>query len=452
MSNPLEALTERFGERGVNVVSSIGTVIERTLQSMQGGQASELTVEFFSRPEDLDDADSMPVVSSTEPSWRIMWMTDPFGQGSPEHHFGARLSGTFTPDTSGPWTFGLSAVGDVRVLIDGALLIDNADATPGGSYFGLGRAEVRGATDLAAGQTYHIVIESRRTANGIGLTGLQLGTQPPMADDLIGDAVAVARSADTSVIVVGTNDDWECEGWDRADIELPGDQDELIERVAAASKRTIVVVNAGSPVAMPWIDHVDAVLMVWFPGQQMGQALADVLLGDAEPAGRLPVSFPVRIEDAPATEHYPGRNGRAVYGEGRLIGYRWYDTVGRAPLFEFGYGLGYGAPELTDVTMSDLHHVSIDVANHASRATTAVVQIYIARLGERDGDEPEQRLVGFAAIDVAPGGTSTATITLDRHTYEGWIDNGWKRVVGPYELRVGWSSRDIRTRTRFDVT
>ena len=121
-----------------------------------------------------------------------------------------------------------------------------------------------------------------------------------------------AAAADVSIVIVGTNDDWESEGWDRAELELPGRQDELISRVADVCPRTVVVVNAGSPVAMPWLESVAAVLMAWFPGQEMGASLVDVLCGDVEPQGRLPVTFPRRLEDTPAFEHHPGRNGVAA--------------------------------------------------------------------------------------------------------------------------------------------
>ena len=171
------------------------------------------------------------------------------------------------------------------------------------------------------------------------MTGVQTCALPifaPVEGDLIEQAVDAAASADLSIVIVGTNDDWESEGWDRVDIELPGRQDELVQRVADVSPATVVVVNAGSPVGMPWLNEVDAVLMSWFPGQEMGRSLVDVLSGAEEPQGRLPVTFPARMQDTPAGEHHPGRNGVAQYREGRLMGYRWYDSVGREPLFPFG--------------------------------------------------------------------------------------------------------------------
>ena len=169
------------------------------------------------------------------------------------------------------------------------------------------------------------------------------------------DAVDTAAAADVAIVIVGTNDDWESEGWDRAELGLPGRQDELIDRVVEVCPRTVVVVNAGSPVAMPWAEAVPTVLMAWFPGQEMGDSLVDVLFGDVEPQGRLPVTFPRRLEDTPAFEHHPGRNGVAAYRERRLVGYRWYDTVGREPLFAFGHGLGYADVTITASAPRSLH-------------------------------------------------------------------------------------------------
>ena len=280
--------------------------------------------------------------------------------------------------------------------------------------------------------------------------GVNIGAQQPVRENLLGEAVELAAAADCSVIVVGTNDDWECEGWDRTTLDLPGEQDELIRQVAAVSKRTVVVINAGSPVSMPWLDQVDAVLMAWFPGQQMGEAIADVLLGDVEPQGRLPVSFPVRLEDTPAYEHYPGRNGVANYLEGRLIGYRWYDTIGRRPLFPFGFGLGYAAVSITAARQIDDATIEVELANESARDGVQVVQVYAGRTGdaEQRGDEPAQQLIGFGRAEVPANSTSTVTVQLDPRAMQTWsiTEHAWVPADGPFELRVGTSSRDIAVR------
>jgi beta-glucosidase len=258
-----------------------------------------------------------------------------------------------------------------------------------------------------------------------------------------------AVAADVAIVVVGTDDEIESEGRDRTDIELPGEQDELIRNVAAVNERTIVVVNAGSPVAMPWLDDVEAVLVAWFPGQEMGAALVDVLFGDVEPQGRLPVTFPRRIEDTPAFEHHPGRGGVAAYVERRLVGYRWYDTVGRDPLFPFGHGLGYADVSIERARATDPFSVEAELTNASDRDGIAVVQVYAHRAShDGAGDEPAQRLVGFTKIDVPSNGSATATVGLDPRTYMTWdVDShAWIDVTGEFELRVGTSSRQIAAR------
>jgi beta-glucosidase len=198
---------------------------------------------------------------------------------------------------------------------------------------------------------------------------------------------------------------------------------------------------------MPWLNEVDAVIYAWFPGQEFGEALVDVLTGTCEPSGRLPVTLPHRIEDTPAAEHHPGRNGAAKYLEGRLIGYRWYDTIGREPQFPFGFGLGYAEVAITDAATSGTHTVTTTLTNTSSRNGVQVVQVY-AHLVNRDGlpsDEPLQRLVGFARIEVPANSSVNAVVHLDRDAYRAWnVDsNAWTQWSGDIQLRVGTSSRHV---------
>ncbi len=344
----------------------------------------------------------------------------------------------------------MCSVAHARVDLDGVVVVDNADAPMGGSFFGLGKNEQVGTADLVAGRAVELEVRLQRPGADNAFSGLQVGADRPVLADPVSQAVELAAEADLAILVVGTNADWESEGYDRDDLALPGRQDELITAVAAACPRTIVVVNAGSPVSMPWLDDVAAVLYTWFPGQEMGDALVDVLLGDIEPQGRLPVSFPARLEDTPAFEHHPGRNGVANYLEGRLIGYRWYDTVGRQPLFPFGFGLGYANVAITAASYVDDASVEVDLANHSGRDGVQIVQIYAARsgVGERRGDEPVQQLVGFAKVAVPAHGTRTVTVRLDPRAMHTWsvADHAWVPAEGPFELCVGTSSRDVAVR------
>ena len=455
VSHPLDALRRRFAAFGIEVVHALGCHTHRRLPELDLRLCSQLVVDAFDAPEDLDEPAATPVRTRHPRSSRITWFRSPTGREGGNPSFGARVRTEFTPDLGGVWTFGLESVAPTRLLIDGRVLIDTVDAPAGGSFFGTGRAEVTATVELEAGRTYSLSVEARHHATGRAIAGVNIGALAPQHGDLVDEAVGVAAGADLSIVIVGTNDDWESEGWDRSTIDLPGRQDELIRRVAEVSAATVVVVNAGSPVSMPWLDEVDAVLMAWFPGQGMGESLADILTGEIEPQGRLPVTFPRRLEDTPAFEHHPGRNGVARYLEGRLVGHHWYSTVGREPLFPFGFGLGYSCVGIDDVAAPDAHTVTATLSNSGSRDAVEVLQVYSHVLGgagdgraSLDRDEPELRLVGVAKVRVPAGSAQRVRIELDRHAYRTW-DTGqsaWTTRAVPHELRIGRSAADVAAR------
>lgn len=457
LSHPLDALSRRLGRLGVEVTHAVGCLTHKRLPALAPALCTLFSVELF---RDLDAASNEPAradVTLTPTSSRMMWMGDPVepARSGPPPGFSARFRTTFTPDVSGAWEFGISSVADAALYLDGSPVLDNAGVSAGGGFFGIGKAEQVTKFEVQAGQSYALEARLRRPASENGLSGLHIGALAPTTTDPVREAIDAAAAADIAIVVVGTNDDWETEGYDRDTMDLPGRQDELIAGVAEACPHTVVVVNAGSPVSMPWLDAVDAVVFTWFPGQEMGDALVDVLLGDVEPQGRLPVSFPASLEDTPAFEHHPGRNGVANYLEGRLIGYRWYDTVGRPPLFPFGFGLGYADVTVTAARASgdaeQPESVDVYLSNESDRDGVQVVQVYAGRdqidndVAERRGDQPAQQLIGFAKAGVPAHGTATVTVQLDPRAMHTWSveDHDWVRAEGHFELRVGTSSRDI---------
>lgn len=450
VAQPLEALRRRLADDGVEIVHARGCSIDRTVPELPRHLASDVVAEFFASPDDLDDPGAVPLVTDTLEGFRVNWFVDPARRRA-NLPFGARISFSFTPDVDGEWTFGLECVGAGRLTIDGATVIDTKGAPVGGSFFGNGNVEVRGTAVLKAGSACTACVEVRYVPGITGGSGLNLGARPPEDPErMLAEAVDAAASSDLAIVVVGTNAEWESEGWDRDDIALPGLQNELVARVASAAPATVVVVNAGSPVSMPWLDDVEAVLVAWFAGQEMGDALAEVLVGDVEPGGRLPVTFPRSLEDTPAFEHHPGRNGEAHYLEGRLVGYRWYDTVGREPLFPFGFGLGYADITVEEATALDPYTVSVGLQNRSDRDGVQTVQVYAHRRDRAGlpGDEPDQRLVGFARVPVAAGSRTEAVVRLDRHAYRTWDAEvgAWVSWTGGVELRVGTSSRHVGAR------
>jgi beta-glucosidase len=233
--------------------------------------------------------------------------------------FGATITGTFVPDVTGDWQFGLTSIGPAVLRVNGKIVCDLSVPQVGGSFFGEGSPEVRNTVELERGVPCEIDIDySYREYDK--LRALLVGVQAPHVDDTIAEAVEAAAAADVAIVVVGTNEEWETEGEDRVDMDLPGRQDELIARVAAANPNTIVVINAGSPVSMPWLDDVAAVLQVWFPGEEFGEALADMLLGVAEPGGRLPLTIPRRLADTPAFQFITRPTGQLYRTDNRSIG------------------------------------------------------------------------------------------------------------------------------------
>lgn len=447
VSHPLDALLNRLQPLGVDVQHSPGCNINKKLPELDIRNLRDVHMDYFNDVAALDDDLAVPDMAGTTGVFRLLWTGDPLGRREPNISFGARMSAVFTPHVSGEWSFSLESIAASRIIIDGEIVLDNADVPSGGSFFGMGKPETIIKIALEAEREYSFVVEVRHTPIGSALSGLTIGAMGPIDHDQLGEAIDLAAKSDVSIVVVGTNDDWESEGWDRDDIDLPGKQDILIHEVAKVSKRTIVVINAGSPVAMPWLNEVDAVLFTWFAGQEMGDALVDLLMGDVEPSGRLPVTMPRRMEDTPAAEHHPGRNGAAKYLEGRLIGYRWYDTIGREPQFPFGFGLGYAEVNVTDAAASGAYMVNTTLTNNSQRDGVQVVQVY-AHLVNREGlanDEPFQRLVGWTRVVVPAGGSVNAVVKLDRDAYRTWdVEAGkWTQWSGDVELRVGTSSRHL---------
>ena len=261
-----------------------------------------------------------------------------------------------------------------------------------------------------------------------------------------------------AIIIAGLTREWESEGFDRPDMHLVGEQDELIRRVAAANPNTIVLLNAGSPLSMPWIAEVPALLQMWYLGQETGNAVADILFGDANPSAKLPTTFPVCLEDNPAYINYPGENGRVQYGEGVFVGYRYYDKKALEPLFPFGHGLSYTTFSYANLqingrsfTRGDQLEISVDVTNEGERPGQEIVQLYVHD-DEAKVARPLQELKAFAKIALDPGETKTVILPLDQQSlafYDTAVHD-WVSEPGHFTIRVGSSSRDIRLTGHFE--
>jgi beta-glucosidase len=351
-----------------------------------------------------------------------------------------RLTTSFTADTAGEYQVGTSGVGRFRLSLNGDVAFDERiETTPGAD---LAEAHLfppqKGATvTLAAGETCAVELEYA-VEPGAGASfetpsaAFQLNLDVPhgTADEMLEEAVALAREADVAIVVVGTTAEVESEGFDRVSLALPGAQDELVRRVNDACPRTIAVVNAGAPVLLPWAGRVPAILLTWFPGQEAGNALADVLLGTVEPGGRLPTTWPASEEGLPAVKPV---DGVLAYNEGSAIGYRRPE----APLYPFGHGTGYTTWDYLGMESTETG-VRVRIANSGTRRGREVVQVYSA--------SPELRLAGFAGAEADPGEQVDVDVAVCERALARW-DGGWVVAPGAYELSAGRSVADLRLST-----
>ena len=435
---PMAALAHRLGP-GVEVVHELGCDVQR------GTEPAEIPMvaEFFGNT----NLDGEVLETTTSDSARFFWFPGEVPGVEAGQLYSARLTGTFVAEVSGPHELVLTSLGTTRLFLDGEEVIDNwTSQDRGDSFFGHGSAPKTSTRDLQQGTSVQVVVEFAARTPVFG--GVIVGVRPPMPDDLMESAVATAKDADVAVVVVGMSGDWESEGHDRESMDLPGRQDELIAKVAAANPNTVVLVNAGSPVTMPWDDAPAAIAQCWYLGEEMGPALAAFLCGDRDASGRLPTTIPRRLEDTPAFTNYPGENGKVRYGEGIFVGYRWYDERKIEPRYPFGHGLSYANYDygtVDAVRSGETVTVAVPVTNTSGRDGREVVQVYVADLGSRLS-RPPQELKGFAKIDVPAGATVTATVELDRAAFRYFdeANGGWVVEPGEFEIRVGRSSRDIR--------
>ena len=366
------------------------------------------------------------------------------------------LTARYRPVSAGPHLLGAAGVGRLVLSVDGVLLADDQTPLPADPVQAMTRpGEVRAGALLEAGRDTLVQLEFWPAADGEGPLAVRLGITPATDDDqLLTDAEQAARHSETAIVVVGSAALTESEGFDRSSLALPGRQDELIRRVSAACRRTIVVVNSGMPVLMPWADDVAAVLYAWLPGQEMGGALADVLLGRCEPGGRLPVTIPAAEADCPVLHAEPDESGQLHYDEGLLIGYRGYDRAGSTPRFPFGHGLGYttwayellqvGGPDVADERDGDLG-VTVTVRNTGARPGTEVVQAYLAA-PPGDRSRPVRALAAFGSVNAGPGEAVQARLVIPARAFARY-DTGaaaWVPVPGAFTVQVGRSSRDLR--------
>ncbi|MFO7683106.1 MAG: glycoside hydrolase family 3 C-terminal domain-containing protein [Chloroflexota bacterium] len=446
--SPLDGIRSRVGE-AAKVEYEIGVPIHKDPPLLDmgwltavDGQSHGFTLEYFDGMALAGEPVHTQVVAKSQLGW--FGTVDPYMDPT---NFSARLTATLRVPESRTYEFHLLSMGQGRMLLDGEVKID-LWTQPAGV------PEAQASLALEAGRAYDLVLEYVTNPDAKFRT-LRLSCELDLPADPIQNAVNLAARADAVIVVAGLTDEWESEGFDRPDLTLPGKQDELIARVAAVNPKTVVVLNCGSAVTMPWAADVPAVLQMWYAGQETGNALADVLFGDETPSGKLPTTFPVRYEDNPAFINYPGENGQVHYGEGIYVGYRYYDKKALAPLFPFGHGLSYTTFAYDNLRLNgetfgadDEMVVSVDVTNTGRAAGQEIVQVYVRDVKCRL-QRPLKELKAFAKVSLTPGERQTVNLPLTRQSlafYDPAVGN-WVTEAGEFMVLVGASSRDIRCQT-----
>ncbi len=451
---PLEALRESAPDLRVHAARGIdelpGRVAIGESAWTQNARLSGVRAEYF----DNEALDGEPALVRTESRIAFDWSRFAPQAALPVNGWSARFTGVLMPPVSGEYAIELVRSGAARAWLDGKLLFSRASWQHGGlEHF-------TSQVDLEAGRPYSIVVEYQDIDQRHAL--VKLGWTVPGRDvreEMITEAAQLAAKSSVAVVFVG---DPASEGRDRPGLSLGEGADRLVSAVAAANPRTVVVLSAGAPIAMPWLDEVAAVLLAWYPGQEDGRAVTNLLTGKSNPSGKLPVTFGRRLQDYPANtpEQYPGVAPQgapdetwrdSVYSEGVFVGYRHFDRAGIEPLFPFGHGLSYTTFDWTDASAEadgeGGWNVSLTIENTGPRPGAEVVQLYVAAPGKA-APRPPKELKAFARVELAPGEERRVTMKVPGKALQYWNeeDSSWAMEIGAHELLLGASSRDIRHR------
>lgn len=446
----LEGISNRIGTKADVLYAVDLPVLDETFENsdfvIEPGGEKGLRGEYFSNP----DLKGAPEMVRVDPHVHFDWGEGSFAAGQPVDHFSVRWTGYFVPRLTGDYQFLTSSDDGARLYIDDQRVID--DWQPHAQTLDTSTRH------LEAGHAYKVRLEYY---DDVSSAIIGFGVTP--ADSYVGNKTkALAAKADAVIICVGFDDKTEGEGFDRP-FQLPGGQNELIRQISAVNKNTIVVLTAGGNVDMTgWIDKVPVVLHAWYPGQEGGAALAQIIFGDYSPSGKLPVSLERRWEDNPVFHSYypPKGEARVQYSEGVFVGYRYYDHSGTKPLFPFGFGLSYTTFGYSNLSVSpqsgDINEpltVSFEVKNTGHREGAEVAELYVGD-SHASVPRPIKELKAFAKVDLKPGESKPVTLKLDRRAFSFYdvANKDWKAEPGTFAILVGGSSDKIELRGTFNLT
>jgi beta-glucosidase len=451
--SPLQGMINRIGPaaqvsyaRGVALPDDLGSVDEIKPLDPKDGEYG-FVGEYF----DNRDLTGTPKVRRIDPTIDYSWDTstapDPL---VPNLNFSARWTGQFKAAVTGDYEFKTRADDGIRVYLNDKMIIND--------WLEHGPNDTSVTVPIVAGKTYQIKVEYFQAT---GNSEVRFGWTAP-APALLKQAVDLASKSDVVVMNLGFANWLESEAEDRATFALPDGQDDLIDAVLKVNPHVVVVINSGNPVDMNrWVGKVPAILYAWYPGEEGGDALADILLGNINPSGRLPVTMLKRWEDSPAYGSYPENNGDAVYKEGIYVGYRYYDKMSMAPQFPFGHGLsyttfhydGFQIHAVNDDAQNPNFEADITVTNTGAKSGAEVVQLYVHDQAPKI-DRPVQELKGFQKVFLQPGESRTLKFLLDKSSFAFYdvTIHDWKTAPGAFSIRFGSSSRDIRVMGDIELT
>ncbi len=445
VATPFAGLRAALAGRA-ELVTAVGATLS---DSLRAARADELTGPDGGSPVVLRwlDADGRTVAEQPAGTATIIRLLSDVPDGAVE----LEMHTAFTPDEDGDWRLGVVGLGSQTLLLDGEPVLQESEEP---EVFDVHQVfalppQYDVVRPLEAGRPVDVRVRYGWPANGfIFRVGFVVGAPVRTPDEELAHAVELARSSDVAVVVVGTSDQVESEGFDRTSLALPGRQDDLVRAVVAANPRTVVVVNSGAPVELPWRDEVSAVLVSWFPGMEFGNALADVLLGDVEPGGRLPTTWPVAMADVPVLDVTP-TDGRLAYAEGLHIGHRAYLRTGAEPAYWFGHGLGYTTWHYESIAAQRSGGgltATVRVRNTGERGGKQVVQVYASR-PDSAVDRPARWLAGFAVVEAGPGQQVDVPVTISARALRHWDGGAWAVEPGEVTLAVGRSAGDLLAST-----
>ena len=454
IATPLDAL--RAALPGVKIVYEPGVdnedappAADAALFSPDKSRAAKGLTQSYFASADLSGA---PVTSDVATTF-VKHISGNVAGAQSANYLSLRWEGVFWPPVSGRYEFSIRGTGNGTLTFDGKTLIERATpAVPDNRDvvgFPVGRRTV--AIDLEAGKGYPVRLDYVNGKSPYESLGFGVRLPRPSFDA----AIAAAKSADAAIVIVGSNSRTEGEGYDRTSIDLPGDQNKLVSAVAVANAKTVVVVNAGAAMTMPWKDEVSAIVDIWLPGQFGPAALANILTGKVNPSGRLPVTFPATDADNVIKVETATTN----YAEGLLVGYRSFDARAVKPLFAFGHGLSYTnfaygtAIAPARIKAGGAVKATVGVRNTGKRDGMEVVQLYVAPV-DRAAADPVKQLKAFAKVPIRAGARQAVALTLDPRAFASYdvAAKAWMVRPGRYRLMIGAAADDIRVVKDIEVT